>query len=384
MDVTLTDEQELLRDTTRRFLEAECPIVAVRQLAEQPDGFDRSFWQRGAELGWTSLLVADDDGGGSVSGDGLADLAIIAEEMGRLVSPGPLVPVNVVAAALSRWGSGEQRAEVLPGLLAGTSVATWALAEPGWRGDPTALTCRAVPADDGFVLTGTKTAVEAGAQAAWFLVAALGPDGPTQFLVPADAPGITVTPLDGIDLVRRHAQVRFDDVPVPTAAVVGEPGTARGALEWQLCVANVLQCAETCGALQRVFDFTLEYLSDRYSFGRPLASYQALKHRVADMKLALEGCHAITAAARRATSSMRSDAIEQASAASAFVGSVATELVQECVQLHGGIGVTWEHDLHLFLRRATLNRATYGTVTDHRRRVAAALGMGAHEGRVAS
>ena len=178
MDVALTGDQELFRETTRRFLETECPLPTVRQLEAEPAGFDAVFWRRGAELGWTSLLVSEEDGGGSISGNALADLLIVAEEMGRLVSPGPLVPVNVVAAAVSARGSAELRATVLPGLLSGADIAAWAVAEPGWRGDPANFTCTAHASADGFVLNGTKTAVEAGARARWLLVAAHTDDGP--------------------------------------------------------------------------------------------------------------------------------------------------------------------------------------------------------------
>lgn len=381
MDVALTGDQELFRETTRRFVETESSLSVVRGWEADPAGFSAEFWRRGAELGWTSLLVSAEDGGGSISDNGLADLIIVAEEMGRLVAPGPLVPVNVVAAAVSAGGSAALRAAVLPCLLSGVDIGAWAVAEPGWRGDPALISCTARAAGDGFVLSGVKTAVEAGAQARWLLVAAVTADGPTQFLVASDAPGVEVTEVGSMDLVRRFAEVRLTDVQVPAGNVVGSVGDAADDLARQLRIAAVVQCAETCGALQRVFEFTLEYLADRYSFGRPLASYQALKHRAADMKLALESCHAITIAAARSVGEDRPDARELASAAKVYVGRTATEMVQDCVQLHGGIGVTWEHDLHLYLRRVSVNRSTYGSVTDHREQVASALAMSQGAGR---
>lgn len=283
-----------------------------------------------------------------------------------MVAAGPLVPVNAVAAAVSHGGTSAQRAVLLPGLLAGNDIAAWAVAEPGWRGDLRRLACRATRAGDELVLDGVKSPVEAGAEAAWLLVAAVLDGDIVQVVVPVDRPGVEITPLDGIDLVRRHAEVRLSGVTVPASNALGD-GVKAARL---LLIAAVLQCAESCGALQRVFDMTLEYLADRYSFGRPLASYQALKHRMADMAVALESCHAITTTAVRALDDERPDARELVSAAKAFVGDVAPEFTQECVQLHGGIGVTWEHDLHLYLRRVTANRNTYGTVTDHRELVA--------------
>lgn len=365
MELQLSEEQVAFVETARRFLTAECDIATVRSLEHQPDGFDRTVWARGAELGWTSLLVPEADGGGSLSERGLDDLVLVAEELGRRVGPGPLVPVNVVAEAVARHGSAAQRAAVLPGLLDGSAIAAWCGAEP----------VAAAPGDGGgLVLTGRRAPVEAGAQADHLLVAVRDADGGlSQVLVAAGAPGVTVTPLGGLDLVRRHAEVRFDAVTVGPEHLLGPLGGAAEAIERQLQVACVLQCAESVGALDHVFEMTLEYLGDRYSFGRPLSSYQALKHRVADDKMWLEASHGIATAATRAVADERPDAGELASAAKAWIGPRGTELVQDCVQLHGGIGVTWEHDLHLYLRRLTVNRATYGTPADHQERIAARL-----------
>ena len=383
MELELTEEQEFFQQTTRKFLAAECPITTVRALESDPAGFAPGYWRQGAQLGWTSMLVPESDGGGSLSEHGLLDLVLVAEEMGRLVSPGPLVPCNVVASALAESGTADQRAAVLPGLLSGDQVAAWAqptkVCEPPrpLSGPDSSQTLFvgvvATRRGDDFVLSGVAAPVEAGAQAQHLLVSARTPEGPTQFLVPADAPGLTITPMGGLDLVRRFAEVSFDDVAVPAASVVGTLGGAALDIERQRQLAVVLQCAETVGAVDRVFEMTLEYMSDRYSFGRPLSSYQALKHRVADDKTWLEACHAIATAAARAVATRSDAAGELVSAAKAWVGPHATELIQDCVQLHGGIGVTWEHDLHLYLRRATVNRATYGTPEEHLERVATVL-----------
>jgi alkylation response protein AidB-like acyl-CoA dehydrogenase len=182
-----------------------------------------------------------------------------------------------------------------------------------------------------------------------------------------------MTPLGSVDLVRRFASVRFDQVHVPAALVVGDVDGAATAVDRQLQLAIVLQCAETVGGLDRVVDVTLEYLADRSSFGRPLASYQAIKHRFADMKMWLEAAHGVTELAARAVQDDDPDADEIVSSAASYLGDHATELVQECTQLHGGIGVTWEHDLHLYLRRITLHRNLFGTPAQHRERIAARL-----------
>lgn len=360
MELELSEDQVFFVETTRKFLNAESDLPAVRALEHEPSGFDPDWWRRGAELGWTSMLVPDADGGGSLSEHGLLDLVLVAEEMGRLVSPGPLVPVNVVAATLARTGSPEQKAGVLPGLLSGEAVATWCGTTP-------------IAADlsgDLLVLTGAVSAVEAAAQAQHLLVTTTSVEGTTQVLVPAQARGLTVTPLGGLDLVRRFAEVRLDGVELPSSAVVGTLGGAVEDVERQLQIACVLQCAETVGVIDRVFEMTLEYLGDRYSFGRPLSSYQALKHRVADDKMWLEACHATATAAARAVATEAANASELVSVAKRWIGPHSTEIIQDCVQLHGGIGVTWEHDLHLYLRRATVNRSTYGTPEWHAERIA--------------
>ena len=334
MDVDLTEEQEFFAQTTRKFLAAEAPITKVRGLETNPDGFERGYWKAGCELGWTSMLVSESDGGGNLSGDGrgILDAVLVSEEIGRAVAPGPLVPTNVVAYALSSGGSDAQRERWLPGLLAGDLIGAW--------------------------VNGSGSVVEAGAQADVF-VQNLGHE---LRVVAADDPAVRVEPWDGLDLVRRYAQVTI------AGDRVGEP--VAGTDEVLLHIAVAMQCAETCGVLERVFEMTLEYMEHRYSFGRPLSSYQALKHRVADDKMHLEACHAITTALARAIAERSDDAGELASAAKAWIGGIATNIIQDCVQLHGGIGVTWEHDIHLYLRRATVNAATYGSTAGHRERLA--------------
>ncbi len=363
MDLDLTPDQELLRDTTRKFLQATVPLTTVRALADTAEGFDRGWWQRGAELGWTSLLVDERRGGGSISGGGLCDLALVAEEMGAMVSPGPLIATNVVAQTLSREASDELASQVLPGLLSGESIAAWCVAEPGRDITPDGTTLKARRGDaEGteFVLDGVKRPVDTGGQADWLLVTATAPEGLSQFLVPSPAPGLRITPLRGLDLVRQHAEIRFDGVRVPSSAVVGVLGGASLSFEAQLQTVLVLQCAEIVGATDRVFDFTVQYAFDRSSFGRALASYQALKHRFADMKLWLESAQAITVDATRAVQDSAPDAGEVARIAKAYVAERCPELIQDCIQMHGGIGVTWDHDLHLYLRRVVVNRQTYG------------------------
>jgi alkylation response protein AidB-like acyl-CoA dehydrogenase len=373
MNLELTEDQELFRQTTARFLASESPVGSVRDRHRAGDQAPPDWWRTAADLGWTSMLVGEAAGGGSLSGQPLGDAAIIAEEMGRTVSPGPFLPVNVVGTALSEAGTAEQQTRVLPALLAGDGVATWAFGERANRWDVAALTTTAEVRAGEVYLDGAKAYVEAATAAEHFLVTARSGDGVTQVLVAADTPGVSVAGASSLDLARRFGEVRFDAVRLPLDALVGEPGGAAAHVERQWQVALVLQSAETVGALGRVFEFTLEYMHDRFAFGRPISSYQALKHRVADLLLELESARAAVDAAVRAVDARDDDAAIQASVAKAYVGDRALHLIQECMQFHGGISVTWEHDLHLYLRRATVNRAVFGTPEQHRERICSLL-----------
>jgi alkylation response protein AidB-like acyl-CoA dehydrogenase len=376
VDLRLTDDQQLLHETTRKFLESTCSLETVRHLADaEPAGYERGWWKNAAELGWTSLLVGEEDGGGSLSGHGLLDLVLVSEEMGRMVSPGPLMPVNVVAEALSRSGTDEQRRDVLPGLLEGASTASWCWGAPT-AGIDTGGAVRVTPTTDGFVLDGTSGPTEGGAEADVHLVTVRTAEGPTQLLVPASHPGVSTEQMHSLDLVRRYATVSFDRVEVASEMALGQVGAADADVEHQLQTATALQCAEMAGALDRVFEFTVEYATDRYSFGRPLVSYQALKHRFADLKLWLEASLATAGAAARSVDGGTKNASELVSVAKSYIGVRGPALLQDCVQLHGGIGVTWDHDLHLYLRRVMVDVTQLGTPREHRERVALAMGMG--------
>jgi alkylation response protein AidB-like acyl-CoA dehydrogenase len=365
MKLTLSEDQLFFRETTQRFLDDQASVAELRRRRDDAVGFDADYWRRGAELGWTSFLVREEDGGGSISGDGLVDLSIVAHEIGAHAAPGPLVPVNVVAGALSRAG-GHQ--DVLAGLLDGSTTASWCLSERSARSIvPSGLEIRRD--GDDLVLQGVKRPVESAAQARHLLVTGRTGDGLTQVLVPADAAGVTVTPLSTVDLTRRFSAVSFDDVRVPVSAAIGEVGKAADDVELQLQQALVLVASESTGAMQSAFDMTVQWAFDRYTFGRPLASYQALKHRFADMKSWVEAAHAISDEAAAAVTAATPTAASLVSAAKAYIGDAGGELMQECVQLHGGLGVTFEHDVHLFLRRHTLNQTLYGTAVQHRARL---------------
>jgi len=375
MDLDLDDDQRLFVETTQRFLADTCSPAEVRRLAEETDGFDTGWWRQAATLGWTSLLAPAAFGGGSISGEGVFELTLLAFEMGRHVAPGPFIGTNVVVGALAQSGTADQQRAHLPGLLEGSAIAAWCLGEAGWPFGIPGVQVRDGSPGDSLVLSGRTSPVPYAAVADIFLVTARIGDGVVQLLVPAATPGVTVERLGSIDLVRRFGAVTFDDVEVPASAVVGD-GDAAGDVERQTQLVLVLHCAETVGALGQVFDRTLDWSFDRLSFGRPLASYQALKHRLADDKTRLEACKATATAAARSLEDPGGDPVRLTRVASTYIGDHATEVMQDCVQLHGGIGVTWEHDLHLFLRRAAVNRMSFGQPHEHREKIAELIGMG--------
>jgi alkylation response protein AidB-like acyl-CoA dehydrogenase len=365
MQLALSDDQRLLLETSRRFLDRDLPASAVRRLAENYDQpWVARNWTRAAELGWAALTVPTDQGGTSERGEGIRNAVLIAEELGRRLYPGPFVSVTLVADAIARNGSDSQRADILFPLMAGETIASWV------GGGPTRPLLDASPGG-GLVLNGMTNVVPDAGLSAWLLIAAADDAGSTQVLLPTHTAGITVDEISGIDPLRPTARIRFDEVRVEHNTILGERGAANAEIERRLQLALLLQCAETMGGLEHVLQITLAYSLQRYSFGRQIGSYQALKHRLANSKVAIEAGHAVVAAAAAALEANDPGAAQLISAAKAHVGECSMAVIQDCIQLHGGIGVTWEHELHLFLRRATVNRALYGSPAEHLRRLAA-------------
>jgi alkylation response protein AidB-like acyl-CoA dehydrogenase len=369
LQLSLSDDQSLLVDTCRRLLEDHNPVTRVRELIDDPVGFDRSLWARGAELGWFSMLVPEEYGGGSVSGQGLVDLSLVAEELGRGLYPGPFLSTNVVAAAITELGTDEQKARYLPGIAAGDIIATWALAEPDrdWSATPSSLT--ATRSSRGFLLNGLKTTVQHGGSADLILVTASTPEGPAHFLVEPAATGVSVDPLVALDLTSRFSELRFDGVELDGGALLGRVGDAAASAELLQQIALCLQCADSNGVTDRGFAMTVQYSKDRVAFGRPIGSYQALKHRMAWYRVQLEGSYAIAAYASESVSRRREDAGIAARIAKAHVGKWSSVTLHDCVQMHGGIGMTWDYDLHLYVRRVISNEAVYGAPNEQYRKL---------------
>jgi alkylation response protein AidB-like acyl-CoA dehydrogenase len=374
VDLNLTSDQELFVQTSRRFIETSYPLTAVRDHIGGYGDAGADYRLKAAELGWFAMLVPEELGGGSVSGNGVLDAALVAQARGAALQPGPFVGTNVVALALSEGGGADEHASVLSSLVSGEAAATWATSAPGGDGAPDAGV-RAERAGDGYRLSGTKTLVQDADRAAWLLVTAAGAGGPAQFLVAAGTVGVRVRPLDGLDLTRRFCEVTFEGVELPPSALVGQGAHAGTLVERQLQLACVLTTAESIGAMDHDLQLAVQYAKDRTAFGRPIGSFQAIKHLLADTSLMLEMSKGIVTAAVEAMGAGREDAGSTASMAKAFVGDCGIDLAQNCFQVFGGIGYTWEHDQHLFLRRLTTDAALYGGPEWHRERLCRLSGV---------
>jgi len=372
VDFAFSEDQELLRSTTRRFLEEHHPLASLRSVIEAEETFDPDVWRQGAELGWAAMLVPSEHDGGSITEQPLVDVVVLAEELGRVLYPGPFVPTNVVADAIATWGDPAQRRELLPSIARGACVGAWCLTEDG-TSDLASVGVRATRAGDGYRLQGVARHVHGASVANLLLVAARAEDRIAHLAVHVPAPGVTIRPHVGLDLTRRYAEVRFDDAVVPGSALLPAAGSATAIAERSSGIATVLQAAEAVGSADSLVSTTVQYAKDRVQFGRPIGSFQAIKHRLADMLLTLEGMRAATHYAALAMSDGFDDAAEAVAVAGSYVGDAFPYACGEALQLHGGIGFTWEHDIHLFVRRARVDQVMYGDPAWHRERLCALL-----------
>jgi alkylation response protein AidB-like acyl-CoA dehydrogenase len=371
----LTEEQEMLRAATRQVAVRYSPVGPVRAHSQQPVDLDLAGWKAGADLAWPAMLVPERYGGTGPKG-GLATAAVVGEELGAALQPWPFVEVNVFADAVVRYGSVSQCEQLLPHLATGMALATWAIADDSvsWDGTGRITTARRSPG--GWTVSGCKTAVVGADSADHMLLTAAGPDGPVQLIVATSEPGVSVVPLHGLDLSRRLAEVHFEQVRLGVSAELGEPGD-RAPIERQLQVAGALSAVDTVGATRQFFDSTVRYARDRVAFGRPIGSFQAVKHQLADGLTWLEACQAAAWRAIDALEAGDPDSPEFVSTAKAFVGQHCPRIVQMCMQVHGGIAMTWEYGAHLYLRRVRTNDALYGSSGWHQDRICTLVGMGA-------
>lgn len=364
MDFELSDEQAMLREASREMLTAHAPASALRRQRDNGESVHAGLWRQGRELGWPGLLVSEEYGGVN---QGLSEAAIVAEEIGRAIARGPFLPNMVVARAVARSDHARLRAEVLPELAEGEVWATWAVAEPG----PFLMapgTCVAVRSGTGSLdLSGGKTAVQDADGARWLLVSGALDEEPALFLLDTDARGLTIRPQRTLDLSRNFAEVTLDRVRIPAHRVVASGGPAVREL---LDDAAVVAAAESLGTLERMLELTVEYVKARVQFGRPIGSFQAVKHACATIAMQLLGVRAATSYAAMATDAGIADASLAASVAASYTTDVAGAIAGSALQLHGGLGFSWEHDLHLYLRRAKTNALLQGGIRTHRTRLA--------------
>ncbi|MFF0011535.1 acyl-CoA dehydrogenase family protein [Streptomyces sp. NPDC005374] len=367
MNFELSDEQAMLRAASRDLLSDHSPVDRVRARLDRDEDADPELWSLAARLGWPGLALPEEYGG---AGQGLVELALVAEEAGRALGRVPFLPTVIVGRALAATGTPRLRAEVLPGLAAGSSWATWAVAEPHapWTLDAVRATVRAE--GDEFVLDGVKTAVQDAAGADWLLVTALHENEPASFLVARNTPGVTVRRQRVLDPTRALHEVGFEAVRVPSDRRL-DAGPA--AIQRLLDDAAVLHCADALGVMERILELTVEHVGRRVQFGRPIGAFQAVKHACADMALRVHGTRAATYYAAMAADADSPDAARSACAAAAYASACAGEVAARALQLHGGIGFTWEHDLHLHLRRAKADGVLYGDAGVHRARLCTLL-----------
>ena len=378
MDIGFSEEQELLRDTARKFLDSVCTTKFVRERMATAEAMTPEFWAQLAEQGWLGIAYAEDDGG---SGLGLVDLVVLMEEMGRAVMPGPYVATVLLGgAAIAAAGSPAQRREYLPRIAEGSLKATLAATEPSARWDAAGVTLAAREGRGGFTLSGTKLFVPDAHLADILVVAARTRDGTAMedgislFVVPKDAPGLSIRVLPSIDDTRKLCEVRLDGVTVPHGALLGELHGGWAPLSRVIDGAAVALAAEMCGGAQRVLDMTVEYAKLRVTFGKPIGSYQGVKHKCSDMLVEIENAKSLTYYAAWAVDQGESEAPLAVSMAKAAASDASRKVSSAGIQLHGGIGMTWDHDLHLYLKRAKACEVAFGDATWHRERVARLIG----------
>jgi len=357
----LTDEQEAIRSTARDFLAARFRSERLREIAGSADGTDEAGWKEMAELGWAGLALPEEWGG---QGLGIVDLAVLFEEMGYALAPSPLFSNTVVGLALARAGSDAQKERWLRPLAEGTARGTQAMVDAGSTGTPGAYPMRDEPDGDGVVLNGRKQLVADAAGAAFFLVATA--DG-RRHIVPADAAGVTVTPEVSIDTTRRLSTVTFAGVHVPADQTLPGHGAELGAVFLRGAVALA---AESTGVAQRALDMAVAYAKDREQFGRPIGAYQAVSHRCAQMLLETENSRSAVYGAAWAADADPDALPLAASMAKAYASDAGWRVPDASIQVHGGIGFTWEHDLHFFLKRGRANASMFGDARWHREQVA--------------
>jgi alkylation response protein AidB-like acyl-CoA dehydrogenase len=376
VDFGFSEEQEMLRQSARALLEKECPSAVVRKLMEDERGFDPALWKKMAELGWLGLVIPENYGGGGLS---YVDLVLVMEEMGRVLLPSPFIWTMMTAEAIGRAGSDSQKSSLLPKIAAGELIATIAYLEPSavWSADGIAMTAREEGA--GYVLDGTKLFVNDGHIADCILVAARtggsGDRGISLFALETKRAGVAVTPLTTMDQTRKLTEIKFSGVKVDAGDVIGEPGKGWKTLSDIIDRGKVMLAGEMMGGAQKVLEMTVDYAKVRVQFGRPIGSFQAVQHKCANMMIDVEGAKSAAYYASWAVSNEVAEASLAAALAKAAASDGFRRVSAEGIQLHGGIGFTWDHDMHLYFKRAKSSEFTFGDANWNRELVAQGINL---------
>ncbi len=371
MKLAYSTEQQELRESVRRFLADRVPLPRVRELMDSADGTDEKVWSyAGSQLGLQGIAVPEQYGGAGFS---FTEQAIVLEELGAALYPGPYLASAVLAAtALMASSDEDAKAELLPPIASGETVATLAFTEDNGSWEPESIGLAATSAAGGWVLDGHKSFVLDGHTAGLVLAVARTDGGLSLFAVPAGAAGLTRTELPALDQTRRLARCEFAATP---ARLIGAAGEATAILSRTLDVAAVALAAEQLGGAQRALDMAVAYAKIRHQFGRPIGSFQAIKHRCADLLLEVESLRSAVGYAAAAVAEDSSEVPVVASLVKALASDTYFHVAAENIQIHGGIGFTWEHDAHLYFKRAKASELFLGDASYHRERLAARIGI---------
>jgi alkylation response protein AidB-like acyl-CoA dehydrogenase len=379
MDFGFSEEQEMLRDAAKRFLADNCPTTFVRKMMAHDTAHDADFYKKLVELGWPGLLIPEQYGG---AGGTFLDLTVIMEEAGKALVPGPFFATALLGVPLILEGGSEaQKQEWLPKLAAGEAVATLAIAEASGRFDAGGIGLKAEKKGNRYVLSGEKLFVPDAHVANCIAVVARtqsgskSEDGISLFLVPSDAKGLTIMQLKTVDMTRRLCHLKFEGVEVDASGLVGAENQGWPILRRTLDIATAGVSAEIVGTAQRALDMSVDYAKTRVQFGKPIGAFQAIKHKCVDMMVAVENARSLTYYACWTVDERVAEAATAVSMAKAYASDMGKNVTSEAIQVHGGIGFTWEHDMHLFHRRALAGEANFGNAPIHRETVAKSLAL---------
>ncbi len=373
MDFGFSEEQEMLRDAAKRFLADNCSTKFVRQMMADKTAHDAGFWKKLVDLGWPGLLIPEEYGG---QGGTFLDMTVIAEEAGKALIPGPFFTSALLAAPiLIEGGSDQQKKDVLQRMAKGEFIGTVAIAEAAGRFDADGIQLKATKSGNDYTITGEKFFVPDAHVANGIAVAVRtggsGEKGITILLVPPDAKGLAITQLKTVDMTRRLCHLKFEGVKV--SGMLGKEGEGWPILRRTLDIATAALAAEMVGTAQKALDLSVEYAKTRVQFGKPIGSFQAVKHKCVDMMVAVENARSLTYFACWTVDTKSPEAATAVPMAKAYASDMAKNVTSEAIQVHGGIGFTWEHDMHLYHRRALAGEANLGNAPVHRETVAKSL-----------